>query len=167
MHQLRRAYASDPSLQSLGPLVLLVLVLTVMQHMWHAFQVKKRKAAQAGLQKERMLLEKKIKKKRADADTAVRTPCETITMLVQPVQCSMFACMPRRDSHGTMRTDVGAESGHGQDAGGDGSPVAEAEDGGGGAGHQAVAGAAAGSQHREAAGAAPGDHCRCARRAWF
>ena len=36
-------------------------------------QVKKRKAAQAGLQKERMLLEKKIKKKRADADSAVRT----------------------------------------------------------------------------------------------
>ena len=35
--------------------------------------MKKRKAAQAGLQKDRMLFEKKIKKKRADADSAVRT----------------------------------------------------------------------------------------------
>ena len=54
-------------------------------------QVKKRKAAQAGLQKERMLLEKKIKKKRADADSAVRTSCKPMSLHSPPlvVCCSV------------------------------------------------------------------------------
>ncbi len=117
-------------------------------------QVKKRKAAQAGLQKERMLLEKKIKKKRADADSAVRSlPLHHHRFRVSRISPVSLVVAPQTVHERVFR--AGAESGHGQDAGGDSPPVAEAEDGGGGAGHQAVAGAAAGGERREATGAAP------------